>query len=163
MRLLVHSVSVMCLNPFEVREVLQGHHGNAMLQVLRLNPFEVREVLQDNDHIGEAVKAVSIPLKSGRCCKEMQAKKLHKMSVSIPLKSGRCCKNFRAMYPEDLMGLNPFEVREVLQAPQAACREFIDGLNPFEVREVLQECKLLHTYTHWVSIPLKSGRCCKLT
>ena len=36
----------LCLNPFEVREVLQGHAVNNASGALRLNPFEVREVLQ---------------------------------------------------------------------------------------------------------------------
>ena len=35
-----------CLNPFEVREVLQDRVG-LHLRNRRLNPFEVREVLQD--------------------------------------------------------------------------------------------------------------------
>ena len=35
-------------------------------------------------------------------------------------------------------------------------------LNPFEVREVLQERTLGHHWPLLVSIPLKSGRCCKL-
>ena len=35
------------------------------------------------------------------------------------------------------------------------------GLNPFEVREVLQVAKELLTRSCDVSIPLKSGRCCK--
>ena len=35
-----------CLNPFEVREVLQGSTLKVAPKQLRLNPFEVREVLQ---------------------------------------------------------------------------------------------------------------------
>ena len=35
-------------------------------------------------------------------------------TVSIPLKSGRCCKHYRA-FRSRCTGLNPFEVREVLQ------------------------------------------------
>ena len=34
------------LNPFEVREVLQGYSTDIQRISLRLNPFEVREVLQ---------------------------------------------------------------------------------------------------------------------
>ena len=36
------------------------------------------------------------------------------------------------------------------------------GLNPFEVREVLQVIGSKVTGLQQVSIPLKSGRCCKL-
>ena len=35
------------LNPFEVREVLQGASVKITVSGFRLNPFEVREVLQD--------------------------------------------------------------------------------------------------------------------
>ena len=37
------------------------------------------------------------------------------------------------------------------------------SLNPFEVREVLQEILHLQAIEQDVSIPLKSGRCCKPT
>ena len=37
---------VKSLNPFEVREVLQGKHTMRQLNEISLNPFEVREVLQ---------------------------------------------------------------------------------------------------------------------
>ena len=57
-----------------------------------MDPFGVREVLQGIFLRYNSSKTVSIPLKSGRCCKaaaaEIQGKKR----------------------------LNPFEVREVLQA-----------------------------------------------
>ena len=56
-----------------------------------MNPFEVREVLQ-------AVKA-------------LQYSRTH---LSIPLKSGKCCKK-RMFGDKDGDALNPFEVREVLQ------------------------------------------------
>ena len=88
----------------------------AIKQVFYLiDPFEVREVLQ--------VKLFAL---------------FHKAAVSIPLKSGRCCKKARARREQPPVSLNPFEVREVLQACgrriNAGCRR----LNPFEVREVLQ-------------------------
>ena len=37
----------------------------------------------------------------------------------------------------------------------------IISLNPFEVREVLQGICQTHRAWYGVSIPLKSGRCCK--
>ena len=40
-------LSTSCLNPFEVREVLQELIWPKVLIITRLNPFEVREVLQD--------------------------------------------------------------------------------------------------------------------
>ena len=36
-----------CLNPFEVREVLQADISPKQVIKICLNPFEVREVLQD--------------------------------------------------------------------------------------------------------------------
>ena len=44
--LAIGALALYCLNPFEVREVLQGGKQEARSR-LRLNPFEVREVLQD--------------------------------------------------------------------------------------------------------------------
>ena len=35
-----------------------------------LNPFEVREVLQVEAGENQTINLVSIPLKSGRCCKD---------------------------------------------------------------------------------------------
>ena len=61
---------------------------------MRLNPFEVREVLQVRQTAIRTSRTVSIPLKSGRCCKVAWE----------PL-------GFQAR-------LNPFEVREVLQVRQ---------------------------------------------
>ena len=69
--ILIHLVVLMCLNPFEVREVLQ-----AMIYILL-----------------KMVLSVSIPLKSGRCCKLDKSATGQIVLVSIPLKSGRCCKN----------------------------------------------------------------------
>ena len=43
-----------------------------MVSFTCLNPFEVREVLQVHKAAIEAVQSVSIPLKSGRCCKIIQ-------------------------------------------------------------------------------------------
>ena len=102
-------------NPFEVREVLQETHGALTHTWTSLNPFEVREVLQDRRSIyrsgnrsqslwsqgGAArwgkwvyplLRSVSIPLKSGRCCKNYKGSGDGINNVSIPLKSGRCCK-----------------------------------------------------------------------
>ena len=79
------------LNPFEVREVLQGYFAWKSGRLSSLNPFEVREVLQ----------AIKFPQKCA-------------VIVSIPLKSGRCCKRKYGVIRE-VLSLNPFEVREVLQ------------------------------------------------
>ena len=38
---------MICLNPFEVREVLQEEMALMLKCLESLNPFEVREVLQD--------------------------------------------------------------------------------------------------------------------
>ena len=40
-------------------------------------------------------------------------------------------------------------------------QERAEGLNPFEVREVLQAIVNPEDVKYEVSIPLKSGRCCK--
>ena len=88
--------------------------GGRWGRVRRLNPFEVREVLQAAIPITVLFDGVSIPLKSGRCCKANR--RVNRMiislnpfevrevlqvgdvgrstddGVSIPLKSGRCCK-----------------------------------------------------------------------
>ena len=86
----------------------------SMMWLKSLNPFEVREVLQ-------AVKA-------------LQYSRTH---LSIPLKSGKCCKK-RMFGDKDGDALNPFEVREVLQAKRSVQTVLPEALNPFEVREVLQ-------------------------
>ena len=125
-----------------------------------LNPFEVREVLQALDWLWVLAPMVSIPLKSGRCCKGLVFVNNVLPAVSIPLKSGRCCKQ-ASVTNQTALSLNPFEVREVLQVlgfllrtTQAVsiplksgrcCKTCCFGahlcikrLNPFEVREVLQ-------------------------
>ena len=80
----------MFMNPFEVREVLQVEKAfNDVVE--KSQSLEVREVLQ-------AVKA-------------LQYSRTH---LSIPLKSGKCCKK-RMFGDKDGDALNPFEVREVLQ------------------------------------------------
>ena len=102
------------LNPFEVREVLQERCARLLKCLWSLNPFEVREVLQDFSLLIPQIHYVSIPLKSGRCCKAIEEDGTDENSlnpfevrevlqanvrppserkwVSIPLKSGRCCK-----------------------------------------------------------------------
>ena len=57
-----------------------------------LNPFEVREVLQDEVVTYNKAQIVSIPLKSGRYCKNTRKRAICAGNVSIPLKSGRYCK-----------------------------------------------------------------------
>ena len=59
---------------------------------ISLNPFEVREVLQVLVRATTRGDGVSIPLKSGRCCKYLPLVASITAVVSIPLKSGRCCK-----------------------------------------------------------------------
>ena len=142
------SVVITRLNPFEVREVLQGEYthyyplteevsiplksGRCCKNGLdhlaaageSLNPFEVREVLQEEENMNQSTPNVSIPLKSGRCCKE-ESKRSVQDFVSIPLKSGRCCKPVIRLRWCLQQCLNPFEVREVLQgqAKQAQIAE----------------------------------------
>ena len=60
---------MLSLNPFEVREVLQVREWPLTMRTFCLNPFEVREVLQAPCQSSGRVSDVSIPLKSGRCCK----------------------------------------------------------------------------------------------
>ena len=83
------------LNPFEVREVLQAKAKAGESGAIGLNPFEVREVLQADVQTVSLVEPVSIPLKSGRCCKNTGDYSAATNTVSIPLKSGRCCKLWR--------------------------------------------------------------------
>ena len=107
------------LNPFEVREVLQVKTYGKPYYLWCLNPFEVREVLQEEEQESMLYKRVSIPLKSGRCCKINHPSRNIRRSlnpfevrevlqvqtftikgvacVSIPLKSGRCCKRITTM------------------------------------------------------------------
>ena len=109
----------------------------SMMWLKSLNPFEVREVLQ-------AVKA-------------LQYSRTH---LSIPLKSGKCCKK-RMFGDKDGDALNPFEVREVLQVVLHLIHTHTTTLNPFEVREVLQVSTVYKPFFFFLSIPLKSGKCCK--
>ena len=52
--------------------MLQGF-GDVFITVFAgLNPFEVREVLQEYQERKDQDVPVSIPLKSGRCCKYLQ-------------------------------------------------------------------------------------------
>ena len=78
----------------------------------------------------------------------------------IPLKSGRCCKKMK-------IKLRYFLMSQSLWSQGGAARVIIlnmntaECLNPFEVREVLQEHAGSWRGRRKVSIPLKSGRCCK--
>ena len=80
------------LNPFEVREVLQAILHGVAGKRLALNPFEVREVLQGQLREHSRVTGLSIPLKSGKCCKHAWFYCQSRGGLSIPLKSGKCCK-----------------------------------------------------------------------
>ena len=103
-----------------------------------LNPFEVREVLQVTWTIKNLKKQVSIPLKSGRCCKPtVSADDIMRQSQSLWSQGGAARR---------------FDVRMLLRST---------SLNPFEVREVLQVIQQHFKQLQQVSIPLKSGRCCK--
>ena len=97
--------------------MLQDFGITTVTITLSLNPFEVREVLQDAAKTRGRAEKVSIPLKSGRCCKD----RFNIIGI-----------NWR---------LNPFEVREVLQANKSLKLMYLTRLNPFEVREVLQDGK----------------------
>ena len=72
------------LNPFEVREVLQDQVVDTESGPIGLNPFEVREVLQVMVWPAHGGKGVSIPLKSGRCCKlDSMDKQINSRSQSL--------------------------------------------------------------------------------
>ena len=72
------------LNPFEVREVLQVYRNLCNINQMCLNPFEVREVLQVTSKRNMSWIPVSIPLKSGRCCKSVvRQRKRGYMSQSL--------------------------------------------------------------------------------
>ncbi len=58
-----------------------------------LNPFEVREVLQAMATGTPCLFLLSIPLKSGKCCKYHGLGQGKRQQLSIPLKSGKCCKS----------------------------------------------------------------------
>ena len=126
----------MFMNPFEVREVLQETHvrwqrrrcsqslwsqGSAASLTTQsasssnpLNPFEVREVLQGAVSKRWSRNLLSIPLKSGKCCKVMwYSFKPEKDSQSLWSQgSAASCTSKKHRSRETL---NPFEVREVLQ------------------------------------------------
>ena len=175
--------NTLCLNPFEVREVLQERWGGKreptwvsiplkpgrcckiknilpgkpfesqslwsqggaasttalMTSALQsLNPFEVREVLQDHHWEHIHFTTVSIPLKSGRCCKRSITMIQSITNVSIPLKSGRCCKILR--------WLDKIITSVSIPLKSGRCCKHKSYLSPVYAL---------------VSIPLKSGRCCK--
>ena len=130
----------MGLNPFEVREVLQVYTTSMQIRVIRLNPFEVREVLQG---FNAEIRTRRNGLNPFEVREVLQASRIGFTQfnwVSIPLKSGRCCK-VSVDDPATGKSLNPFEVREVLQAHRGITSILKVGLNPFEVREVLQDLK----------------------
>ena len=108
-------------------------------KISSLNPFEVREVLQEpTTHGGRFFNSLN-PFEVREV---LQVKAEHELN--------------------SLRSLNPFEVREVLQGIRIGVYCFKPSLNPFEVREVLQETAMVNMVFWFVSIPLKSGRCCKL-
>ena len=89
-----------CLNPFEVREVLQGiDEVDFDLFKLVSIPLKSGRCCKEERMRSQLRQGVSIPLKSGRCCKLVKKEKIEKSEVSIPLKSGRCCKETRRQRP----------------------------------------------------------------
>ena len=108
-----------------------------MMWLKSLNPFEVREVLQ-------AVKA-------------LQYSRTH---LSIPLKSGKCCKK-RMFGDKDGDALNPFEVREVLQAMATGTPCLFLLSIPLKSGKCCKYHGLGQGKRQQLSIPLKSGKCCK--
>ena len=125
---------------------------------------------------------VSIPLKSGRCCKVMMAFLVAtRLSQSLWSQGGAASTKCN-----EIPGV---ELSQSLWSQGGAARRATTqqqptrGLNPFEVREVLQvrvqdnaekvlsqslwsqggaaRSLWLNWLTNRVSIPLKSGRCCK--
>ncbi len=106
---------------------------------MRLNPFEVREVLQEHG-LTKSITLIGLnPFEVREVLQEIQ------IIVNIIVSC-----------------LNPFEVREVLQAMALVTNRAVLSLNPFEVREVLQVNYVSpFDFSQEVSIPLKSGRCCK--
>ena len=172
----------MCI-PLRSGKFLNTWTRTSRMRLDSLNPFEVREVLQVHGLHDAAAWTVSIPLKSGRCCKAMIGGAPYLMAsqslwsqggaardekilakakqyVSIPLKSGRCCKinvlNGILSSPSQSLWRQGGAARAY-----AAAMSSVTGLNPFEGREVLQGSGSIRNVWWIVSIPLKAGRCCK--
>ena len=80
--------------------------------------------------------------------------------VSIPLKSGRCCKNGLDHLAAAGESLNPFEVREVLQEEENMNQSTPNVSIPLKSGRCCKE-ESKRRVQDFVSIPLKSGRCCK--
>ena len=129
---------VRSLNPFEVREVLQAVPASASASLASLNPFEVREVLQVFKSLWAWTRLVSIPLKSGRCCKLARCL-LERCWRLNPFEVREVLQDINTAQESAAICLNPFEVREVLQGLGMIPVTNAARLNPFEVREVLQE------------------------
>ena len=111
----------------------------AIKQVFYLiDPFEVREVLQGEDVI---------------------VFKHDKLSQSL-WSQGGAASEYKA---DD----GKFYLSQSLWSQGGAARQYAHAkrvrvsLNPFEVREVLQVTWTIKNLKKQVSIPLKSGRCCK--
>ena len=155
-----------------------------MVYLTSLNPFEVREVLQavwswyepkrasqslwsqggaasstNVDYLGRW-SSQSLWSQGGAASGTKPVLTLHVTSQSLWSQGGAA--SWTVLTCAVLTCLNPFEVREVLQVRPKRFRHLHGCLNPFEVREVLQVLHQCHQWCWWVSIPLKSGRCCKL-
>ena len=153
--------SVKCLNPFEVREVLQA------IRVAEHRHFVLSQSLWSQGGAASYVSEYDIKIiVSQSLWSQGGAARTYQFNLGI------------------IIGLNPFEVREVLQVHSCylprphtvsiplksgrCCKKFTlktvfraKRLNPFEVREVLQGIQVFQPWSGLVSIPLKSGRCCK--
>ena len=151
----------------------------------RLNPFEVREVLQELYGLTAVDKLVSIPLKSGRCCKYsclcsgscgssqslwsqggaarwLTFDSLPSRLVSIPLKSGRCCKQTSTYFAKYPIVSIPLKSGRCCKSKKMWIRWLVKVSIPLKSGRC---CKINRKYFNWfgkVSIPLKSGRCCKM-
>ena len=151
-----------CLNPFEVREVLQEWMPTKNWPQLRLNPFEVREVLQASKRDeSDRIKSQSLWSQGG---------------------AARWC----GLHWSQLSRLNPFEVREVLQEQAQHKKPVNKSQSLWSQGGAARNTSSMYCFATtsqslWsqggaasiylnqvnnyglVSIPLKSGRCCKVT
>ena len=156
----------------------------SMMWLKSLNPFEVREVLQAVKALQYSRTHLSIPLKSGKCCKKrmfgdkdgdalnpfevrevlqvwLHNQRVHQI-LSIPLKSGKCCKEQSRKDGREIFSQSLWSQGSAARWCGIASN-LKRTLNPFEVREVLQVARARNTGAEKLSIPLKSGKCCKVS
>ena len=149
-----------CLNPFEVREVLQVCSCVMINILVCLNPFEVREVLQGgkDERVGVFAWSQSLwsqggaarsliwleidvgslnPFEVREVLQEVGLTSDTANAVSIPLKSGRCCKH-STLRQTNITGSQSLWSQGGAASTVHLDNRTLQGLNPFEVREVLQ-------------------------